>query len=150
MPEREERSPAAPGGNGKERAAHGPDKTVPRYETTDISAPAMVRWAVGLIVFTALSMVLVLGFYMALRGPVGRPRASAQVERRLPPWPRLQADPVREYVEYRAEQDKEMASYGWVDRERGIVRMPVDRAMELVEKNGLPEWKDSGQNGGAK
>ena len=28
-------------------------------------------------------------------------------------------------------------SYGWVDPEKGIVRIPVSRAMDLVAKEGL-------------
>jgi hypothetical protein len=29
-------------------------------------------------------------------------------------------------------------SYGWVDRAAGIVRMPIDRAMEVLAEHGLP------------
>ena len=29
-----------------------------------------------------------------------------------------------------------LASYGWVDRERGVVRIPIDRAMELRAREG--------------
>ncbi len=32
----------------------------------------------------------------------------------------------------RAAQLERLRSYGWVDRERGIVHLPIDRAMELV------------------
>jgi hypothetical protein len=29
-------------------------------------------------------------------------------------------------------------SYGWVDRQKGIVHVPIDRAMEMVEKGARP------------
>jgi len=31
-----------------------------------------------------------------------------------------------------AKQEKQAASYGWVDRKAGIVQVPIERAMELV------------------
>jgi hypothetical protein len=32
----------------------------------------------------------------------------------------------------------ELASYGWVDRDRGVARIPIDRAMDLVVEGRLP------------
>jgi hypothetical protein len=32
----------------------------------------------------------------------------------------------------RAEQQEQMNSYGWVDEKAGVVRVPIDRAMDLV------------------
>ena len=31
-----------------------------------------------------------------------------------------------------------LGSYGWVDSDGGVVRMPIDRAVELVLERGLP------------
>jgi len=136
----------APGGNGKEHSAHGPDVSIGRYEPTDVSARAMVRWAVGLVVFTLASMLLVFAYYGILRGPIG-PQKATVVEERLPPWPRLQSNPARDMAEYQAEQTRLMTTYGWTDRQRGIVRMPVDEAMEMVLKRGLPEWASEASTG---
>jgi hypothetical protein len=37
----------------------------------------------------------------------------------------------------REQQAKQLNSYGWVDQKAGIVRLPIERAMELtVEKYG--------------
>ena len=35
-------------------------------------------------------------------------------------------------------QNVELNSYGWVDRTNGIVRIPIDRAMDLILQRGLP------------
>jgi hypothetical protein len=32
----------------------------------------------------------------------------------------------------------ELGSYGWVDREHGVARIPIDRAMDLVVEGRLP------------
>lgn len=40
--------------------------------------------------------------------------------------------PVVDLIEMRAAEDRVLKSYGWVDRERGIVRMPIQQAKELL------------------
>ncbi|HVI76330.1 MAG TPA: hypothetical protein VM683_15195 [Anaeromyxobacteraceae bacterium] len=39
---------------------------------------------------------------------------------------------------WRAQAERRLHSYGWADRERGIVHIPIDRAMELVVKGEHP------------
>jgi hypothetical protein len=56
----------------------------------------------------------------------------------LPPAPMLQVKPREELKELRAEEDRILSSYGWVDPANGIVRIPIDRAMKLVLERGLP------------
>lgn len=56
----------------------------------------------------------------------------------LPPEPRLEADPVGHYKAFRAKEDDLLTHYGWVDRPKGIVRIPIDRAMDLIAAKGLP------------
>jgi hypothetical protein len=52
--------------------------------------------------------------------------------------PRLEVDPS-EALRSRREREKELlTSYGWVDRERGVVRIPIERAKELLVERGLP------------
>jgi hypothetical protein len=43
----------------------------------------------------------------------------------------LQPAPARDIAAYRAEKRRLISGYAWVDRERGIVRIPIERAMEL-------------------
>lgn len=38
----------------------------------------------------------------------------------------------------RAARRQRLGSYGWVDREAGVVHLPIDRAMELVVKGVRP------------
>jgi hypothetical protein len=63
---------------------------------------------------------------------------AARAGDRLPPLPRLQTTP---YVDLKAFRDSEAAvleTYGWEDREKGVVRIPVSRAIELIAERGLP------------
>jgi hypothetical protein len=42
-------------------------------------------------------------------------------------------------AELRAAEDGDLNSCGWVDRNAGIVRIPIDRAMQLILERGLPD-----------
>ena len=36
----------------------------------------------------------------------------------------------------RAEEDQVLNSYGWVDQQKGVVRIPIDAAIDLLAQNG--------------
>jgi len=36
------------------------------------------------------------------------------------------------------EEDQKLATYDWVDQDAGKVRIPIDRAMDLIVQRGLP------------
>lgn len=61
----------------------------------------------------------------------------------LPPAPVLQPGPERELEAIRAEEDRRLAGYGWVDREAGIARVPIEKAMAEVARQGLPRWAEA-------
>jgi hypothetical protein len=44
----------------------------------------------------------------------------------------LQVVPQHELQAMRREENAVLQSYGWVDRQAGIIRVPVARAMELL------------------
>jgi hypothetical protein len=54
---------------------------------------------------------------------------------------RLLVDAPNELREMRAAEDAVLNSYGWVDKDAGIVRIPVDRAMAILANKGLPARK---------
>jgi len=49
-----------------------------------------------------------------------------------PPPPRLQVHPLDELRQLHMREDAQLGTYGWVDRPRGVVRLPIDRAMTLL------------------
>jgi hypothetical protein len=72
---------------------------------------------------------------IALRGIVTAP-SPTMLERF--PAPHLQLSPHDDLVAWRAREDAELTSYAWVDRSNSIVRIPIDRAIELIAQRGLP------------
>ena len=103
------------------------------YESRDVSLSALTR-ALGALAL--LLFIAGLGAQAAL-GAWSRYRPDARA-RLPPPSPRIQSDPAADLRRWREEEDAAVRSYSWVDRRRGLIRLPVDRAMELVLQGGLP------------
>jgi len=104
------------------------------------------------IFFGALALVLVAA-YLALGGMVkrfesdarnrdegearGRGSASTIVSRTYFPYPREQPHPRVDLETFRVHEEAELNSYGWINQTAGIVRIPIDRAIDLlVERQG--------------
>jgi hypothetical protein len=52
--------------------------------------------------------------------------------------PPLQPNAVQDLQQMRAREDEILGSYGWVDQQNGVTRIPIDRAMDLLLQRGLP------------
>jgi hypothetical protein len=64
------------------------------------------------------------------------PLAVGQVKE--PPAPRLQTQPFKDiYLLHQGEAEK-LGSYGWVDKEAGVTRIPIDRAIDVLLEKGIP------------
>jgi|HubBroStandDraft_4_1064222.scaffolds.fasta_scaffold33041_4 hypothetical protein len=112
----------------------------PGYETRDASIPALLKFAVSLaaiIAVVAVGMRWTRDYYAKTQnlGPTATPFEN---ERIIPPLPRLQVAPQKEIHEYWESEQGLVNSYGWVDRQRGVVRIPVDRAMRILLQRGFP------------
>jgi hypothetical protein len=109
------------------------------YERTDFSARGVLIFAAGLIVMTGLSALLVAVFmhYWTVLYPLRLTRPLWQDPRRAPA-PRLQTSPSIDLETLRKQDEGMLHQYGWIDREAGVVRIPIERAMELVVQRGLP------------
>jgi hypothetical protein len=122
---------------GSQHGTHGEV----RHETTDVNVRT-VAWglvSVGLLVVLAALLLVGVFRYFAERAERQDPELHPlAAERPEPPGPRLQPDPAVDMRQMRQSEEQLLNSYGWVDRERGLVRIPIERAMELVEQRGLP------------
>src|SRR5438309_11659621 len=61
-------------------------------------------------------------------------------------FPRLQISPPADLQSFRAREQAELNSYWWLDKQAGIVRIPVARAMDLLLEKGLPAQTGTNQN----
>ena len=113
------------------------------HEESDVSIGGVFGFAAGLTVavaFIAFAVWLLFQFYAsrAARRTTPEYPLAVQQENRLPPEPRLQTNPRQDLSDLRSEEDRLLDSYGWVDRNGGVVRIPIDRAMKLAVERGLP------------
>jgi hypothetical protein len=61
-----------------------------------------------------------------------------------PPIPRNEDHEFRTLQEFQARERAEMESYRWVDRSKGVVAIPIERAMSLIVERGIPPTKGAG------
>ena len=97
----------------------------------------------GLAVVTLVLFGLMWGIATFFKGSLVKqdPAPAMLVEAReprVPPGPNLQPNPTAELAAFRAAEDLELAKWAWVDKEKGVARVPVARAMEIVLEHGLP------------
>jgi hypothetical protein len=110
------------------------------YERSDAEPRSLVHsgaWLIAILAVVFVSMAWLFNFYGKVQS-LGKPASPFENARVLPPAPRLQVEPRVELHAYCEQQDKLLNSYGWVDEHNGVVRIPVDRAMELTLQQGLP------------
>jgi hypothetical protein len=61
------------------------------------------------------------------------------------PAPELQTDDAADLKTFLTRQRSQLDTYGWVDRDHGIIQIPVDRAMALVAAKGSAGFGPVGQ-----
>src|SRR6266545_5782286 len=119
----------------------------PAHEVSDVSTEAIVKFGLGLLTSTIAVFLFIWGLfhYFATREErLELPRPPMAATDQLPPEPRLQGSPghesppEREMKEMRAAQETVLHSYGWVDRNAGILRIPIEQAMQKLLEEGLP------------
>ena len=62
------------------------------------------------------------------------PLAVGQVKE--PPTPHLQTQPFKDIFTLRASEQERLTGYGWVDKNTGVARIPVEDAMNLLLQRG--------------
>jgi hypothetical protein len=114
------------------------------HETTDVSQKSIGLFAIGLVLMIALVLPLLNWTFWRFEAAARRtdPVQSPWTDDQVPPAPRLQVQPAADLNRLRREEDQWLSSYGWIDLERKLVHIPIDRAMEILAERGLPEPHD--------
>lgn len=111
-----------------------------RHETRDANVRALLIFAAvlaGVVLLTMLGMAGVFRYFGATQS-LGSPASPFVDVRTLPPQPRLQVEPRVDLRELRSREEAKLHSYGWVDRNAGVVHIPIERAMDLALEKGFP------------
>jgi hypothetical protein len=122
---------------------HGEQNPAVRHETSDVNVRGIFMFTVGLTVATLFFSFLVWVLFQYLQAREAKrvipeyPLAATQ-ETRMPPEPRLQTDPRGDLQDLHGQEEVILNSYGWTDKNAGVVRIPIEEAMRLTVQRGLP------------
>jgi hypothetical protein len=127
---------------------HGKPQPIPEeslklgYEVRDTNLKPVLWSAIGLALLTVLAFITVTLLYSSLETSLqqraGAPPPLLQEAQGLPPGALLQRNPADDMTKMTAENETVLSGYGWIDQQAGVVRIPIDRAMELTLERGLP------------
>ena len=132
------------------------------HEESDVNVRALIWFAVIFVVLSIVAHFVLLGFYRGMsrmekaRGGEtltnlqrGADADVPQGQPLLQPFPRRQGEgdeivqpyrntPVTDLSDMRRAEKEALESYGWVDQQKGIVRIPIEEAKKIVVQRGFP------------
>ena len=116
-----------------------------RHEKSDAHVPGVYQFVVAIFAVMFVAMLAMWVMFVALEksqpqlveesSPMALERGRV-----IPPGPRLQVVPQGTLPEMRQHEEIILNGYAWRDKERGVVRIPIQRAIDLVAERGLPSW----------
>jgi hypothetical protein len=116
----------------EERIEDNPDTA---FEASDWPLRTVGIILVGILAFLTIGTFVLIGAFSRSVSDIGR-----QLNVR-PPAPRLQTDPEEDLAGFRAKKEKELNAYYWIDKQKGIVHIPIK---DLAAK-GIPGFPKAPQ-----
>jgi hypothetical protein len=114
----------------------------PAHEPSDVDPGTVAKSLLAILGVVAVVHVLIWGLYLMFGSTSpGEKVLPAEPDRTHLRGPALQLAPPHEAEEIRRQQLELLEGYDWVSREEGLVRVPIERAMELYlqEREGREE-----------
>ena len=114
--------------NRADKSEHAPGR-----RGSDVRHGVILGLGIGVIVLLIAISIAILGLtdYFATERPL-KVITSQIIPEQIPPPPRLQSTPASDLHALRLQQQTLLESYGWVDKQAGVVHIPIERAMELL------------------
>jgi hypothetical protein len=137
------------------------------YEASDVRVSGVVVFLVALTIFAVVTGLLAYGLGKVLNArmktedglqnrwarpvdvrPLGNMPSDPELKNKMVemtqsfPTPRVQTDDgSQDVADLHAREDLLLDNYSWLDQSQGKVRIPIERAMELIAQRGLPVAK---------
>lgn len=102
------------------------------YEPEDMRLMVVGVLALAILALLVIVPLILRGAYPDALGDANRKQTD------IPPAPLLQTAPAADLRALRAEEAARLDSYGWVDRDTGVVHIPIAQAMKEVVAKGIP------------
>jgi hypothetical protein len=103
------------------------------YEPGDWPLKPIIAIYLGVLVLLAISAFVLMLAY---------PHTLSDVSRELrinPPGPRLQTEEEGDLRQFRADEQKRLDTYYWVDKPKSVVHVPIEQAMKQLVTTGIPD-----------
>jgi hypothetical protein len=167
MAETTKHSPHGP--TGDDKRGHGPSDHADHgdgqvsFERGDVNVFQITAFGIGLLIgcIVVVFAMWAMFHFLAVRadkvdakmpGTMEKERASLPPEPRLTglrPRPQAPVSPRVEMDQLRADENAILENYGWIDPNKGTVRIPIEQAIEIVAQKGLPaKVSPAGADGG--
>jgi hypothetical protein len=114
-----------------------------RHETSDVSPRGLFIFLAMLVIALMTTAAALAWFFRRLEERAVRadpPPSPLAAERSAPPGPHLQVSPRDDLAELRTAEEETLGRLEWINRQEGVVQIPIERAMEIVAQRGLPYW----------
>ena len=110
------------------------------HETRDVNILNLISFSIGLAFLVIAGLLISWGRIPLLRRSS---RVWAHRHRHLKTFgpcrrAALAGGAQKDLKQYKATEDQILNSYGWVDQKAGVVRIPIDKAMDILLQRGFP------------
>jgi hypothetical protein len=116
---------------------HHPTTNGAGHEKSEVSVRFIVVSLTVLLIGTFLVALLVVGIFQFFSHTYHPMESAKQAQPVVPPEPHVEVEPWQQVKTVRAREDHVLTSYAWVDKKQGVVRIPVDQAIDEMVKKGL-------------
>jgi hypothetical protein len=127
------------------------------FEHEDLGTRGVFAFMIGLAVIGVVIYFIIVGMYTFLdkyersqmstasplvtsKGAMSRVVTQADMDKTFKDngAPMLETNERGQFRDFLMDQENQLNSYGWVDKDAGVAHIPIERAMELIVQRGLP------------
>ena len=108
------------------------------HELREVNVRFIVVSLFALLIGAFLCCLLTVGIFQFFHSTYRPDRAAIESPQVIPPEPRVEDKPFLQLRTERAREDHVLNSYAVIDKSQGIVRIPIDRAIDMLAEKGLP------------
>ena len=108
------------------------------HETKEVSVPFVFVSLSALIIGTFLVSLLVIGIFQFFKSTYHPEQVAKESVQVVPPEPRVEEHPAQQLQTIRTREDHILSTYALIDKNQGIVRVPIDRAIDMLAQKGVP------------
>ncbi|MGA2359045.1 MAG: hypothetical protein ABSF66_08605 [Terriglobales bacterium] len=141
-----------PGQSNQGHSGHETD-----FEREDLGTRGIFAFMIGLAIVGVVTYFIIVGMYSFLdkyersqmatasplvtsKGAMSRVVTQADMDKAFKDngAPLLETNERGQFGDFLINQENRLNSYGWVDEKAGVAHIPIERAMDLIVKQGLP------------